>query len=127
MPDEVEFATKPVLAQRMLARALDAGAPAAWVTADEAWGGDSTFRHWLETRRITMSSRSPATRPFPPRQAPHGPMSWRHAHLRMRGNDAAAAMEPRGPGCSTGQLLLCLCMKTPRRRAGPVGRRCADR
>lgn len=53
IPDEVEFATKPVLAQQMLARALDAGVPAAWVTADEAYGGDSKFRRWLETRRIS--------------------------------------------------------------------------
>jgi SRSO17 transposase len=29
VPDDVEFATKPVLAQRMLARALNAGVPAA--------------------------------------------------------------------------------------------------
>lgn len=27
--------------------------PAAWVTADEAYGGDSKFRRWPETRRIS--------------------------------------------------------------------------
>jgi SRSO17 transposase len=53
IPDEVELATKAALAQEMLARALDAGVPAAWVTADEAYGGDSKFRRWLETRRIS--------------------------------------------------------------------------
>lgn len=37
----------------MLARALDVGVPAAWVTADEAYGGDSKFRRWLEDRRIS--------------------------------------------------------------------------
>src|SRR4051812_18117621 len=51
IPDEVEFATKTVQAQRMLARALDAGVPAAWVTADEAYGKDHKFRTWLEHRR----------------------------------------------------------------------------
>ena len=36
----------------MLGRALDAGVPAAWVTADEAYGKDYKFRSWLEQRRI---------------------------------------------------------------------------
>jgi SRSO17 transposase len=52
VPDEVEFATKTELARAMLARALDAGVPAAWVTADEAYGKDGKFRSWLEGRRI---------------------------------------------------------------------------
>jgi SRSO17 transposase len=34
----VEFATKTEFARTMLGRALDAGIPAAWVTADEAYG-----------------------------------------------------------------------------------------
>jgi SRSO17 transposase len=53
IPDEVEFATKTVLAQDMLARALDAGVPAGWATADEAYGKDYKFRTWLENRRIS--------------------------------------------------------------------------
>lgn len=52
VPDEVGFATKATLAKQMLARALDAGVPARWVTADEAYGGDYKFRSWLEDRRI---------------------------------------------------------------------------
>jgi SRSO17 transposase len=52
VPEEVEFATKTELARTMLARALDAGVPAAWVTADEAYGKDRKFRAWLEQRRI---------------------------------------------------------------------------
>jgi SRSO17 transposase len=52
VPDEVEFATKPVLARQMLARALDAGLPVSWATADEAYGMDSKFRRFLEQRRI---------------------------------------------------------------------------
>ena len=51
VPDEVQFAAKPELARLMLARALDAGVPAAWVTADEAYGRDGKFRAWLEQRR----------------------------------------------------------------------------
>jgi SRSO17 transposase len=52
VPDEVEFATKTELARAMLGRALDAGVPAAWVTADEAYGKDHKFRAWLEARRV---------------------------------------------------------------------------
>ena len=52
VPDDVEFATKTDLARAMLGRALDAGVPAAWVTADEAYGKDCKFRSWLEQRRI---------------------------------------------------------------------------
>src|SRR5215472_1246011 len=35
IPDDVGFATKPQLAQAMLARAIEAGVPFAWFTADE--------------------------------------------------------------------------------------------
>jgi hypothetical protein len=52
VPDDAEFATKTDPARAMLARALDAGVPAAWVTADEAYGKDGRFRAWLEQRRI---------------------------------------------------------------------------
>ncbi len=52
VPDEVEFATKPVLARQMPARTLDAGLPASWATADEAYGMDSKFRTFLEQRRV---------------------------------------------------------------------------
>jgi SRSO17 transposase len=53
VPDDVQFATKPELARLMLGRALDAGVPAAWVTADEAYGRDGKFRAWLERRRVS--------------------------------------------------------------------------
>jgi SRSO17 transposase len=65
VPDEAEFATKPVLARQMLARALDAGVPARWVTADEAYGQDSKFRTWLESRRIGYVVAVPRSQPIP--------------------------------------------------------------
>lgn len=52
IPDEVAFATKPKLAQAMLERALDAGVPAAWVTADSIYGDVKYLRVWLEARPI---------------------------------------------------------------------------
>jgi SRSO17 transposase len=49
---EVAFATRPVLAQRMIDRALQAQVPFGWVTEAQAWGRDSGFRMWLEARDI---------------------------------------------------------------------------
>jgi SRSO17 transposase len=46
--DEVGFATKPDLARRTLTRALDAGVPAEWLTADEVYGQDKRLRVWCE-------------------------------------------------------------------------------
>ena len=52
IPDTVEFATKPELARRMIGRALDSGAAAAWVAADEVYGHDSKLRRFLEGRQM---------------------------------------------------------------------------
>jgi SRSO17 transposase len=52
VPETVEFQTKPQLAQAMLERALDAGVPAQWVTADAVYGGDRRLRVWLEERQV---------------------------------------------------------------------------
>jgi SRSO17 transposase len=51
IPDGTVFATKPRLARRMIARTLDAGAPAAWVAGDEVYGADPGLRADLETRQ----------------------------------------------------------------------------
>jgi SRSO17 transposase len=66
VPEQVRFATKPELARRMLERALDAGVPAGWVTADEVYGGSPTFRVWLETRRLPYVLAVRCTEPLQP-------------------------------------------------------------
>jgi SRSO17 transposase len=52
IPDEVEFATKPRQAQAMIGRAIDAGVPFAWFTADEAYGQAKYLRVWLEDQDV---------------------------------------------------------------------------
>jgi SRSO17 transposase len=52
VPEQIGFRTKPELARVMLERALDARVPAAWVTADEVYGGNPTLRGWLEGRGV---------------------------------------------------------------------------
>ena len=52
MGEDVEFATKPELAMRMITRALDAGVPAGWVTGDEVYGQHAKLRMMLEERQM---------------------------------------------------------------------------
>ncbi len=60
VPQEVQFATKPQLARRMIERALDSGLPVGWVGGDEVYGTDSALRAALEQRQqryaLTMSA-----------------------------------------------------------------------
>ena len=51
IPDEIEFATKPMLGKRMLERAFQAEMPCGWVAGDEVYGHDSKLRRWLEEHR----------------------------------------------------------------------------
>ena len=48
VPSAVRFATKLVLARRLLERAVGAGVPAQWVTADAVYGSDYGFRKAIE-------------------------------------------------------------------------------
>lgn len=54
VPAEVEFATKPRLAQQMIEAALDAGVVAMFVTADECYGRDPILRQALQQRGIAF-------------------------------------------------------------------------
>jgi SRSO17 transposase len=48
IPADLAFATKLVLARRMVERAVAAGVPAQWATADAVYGSDYHFRSALE-------------------------------------------------------------------------------
>ena len=52
VPEGVAFATKIVLARRMIERAVAAGLPAKWVTADAVYGSDYQFRIALESQGL---------------------------------------------------------------------------
>jgi SRSO17 transposase len=62
IPAGTVFATKPKLARAMIARALDAGTPAAWVTGDEVYGADPGLRADLEARQTGYVLAVAATR-----------------------------------------------------------------
>jgi SRSO17 transposase len=52
IPDDVEFATKPRLAQAMISRAIAVGVPFAWFTADEVYGQAKYLHAWLEDQDV---------------------------------------------------------------------------
>ncbi|MGW4370949.1 IS701 family transposase [Nocardia takedensis] len=52
IPDEVGFETKPRLVMAMVERALVAGVPFRWFTADEAYGQVKYLRVWLEQHDV---------------------------------------------------------------------------
>ena len=64
VPERVGFRTKPQLAQAMLKRAVEAGVPVGWVTADEVYGGDARLRGWLEEHDLAYVLAVKATQPL---------------------------------------------------------------
>jgi SRSO17 transposase len=48
----------------MLARAVEAGVPAGWVTADEVYGGDARLRVFMEDRDLAYVLAVKATQPL---------------------------------------------------------------
>ena len=102
VPDEVEFATKAVLGEDMLGRALDAGVPASFVAADEAYGQDYSSAAGASSAGSATSSPSLAARrsrclsaaPRAPSATSAGhaaPMTSSHAPRSRRGSDAPPA------------------------------------
>src|SRR5580693_600943 len=129
--DDVQCAANPELARVMLGRALDTGVPAAWVTADEAYGRDGKFRDWLEQRRIgyvvavaaNQAVRGDAGASRADVLAAHAPdQAWKR---RSCGNgskgprvfDWAAATMPEGGGEPPGWSRYLLVRRSPTRNA----------
>ena len=50
--ERTNFATKPALARSLLDRAVTAGVPASWVTADEVYGADPTLRAAIRAHHL---------------------------------------------------------------------------
>jgi SRSO17 transposase len=87
--DEIGFATKPELAEKMLTRALDAGVPAAWVTGDEAYGQVSALRRMLDGRGMSYVLAVASNQQVHPATGGDGQPS------EGRIDDAVAALDPR--------------------------------
>ena len=87
VPDAVGFATKPELGMNMLARAVDAGVPASWVTADEAYGQVSRLRLMLEDRGLSYVVAVPCSQRVHPSLAAGG-------GIDVRADEVIAGLAP---------------------------------
>jgi SRSO17 transposase len=116
VPAEVGFATKPQLALDMLVRAHDAGVLSGWVTADEAFGQNRTFRGWLAARAVpfVLATRSDDTLTCPDGR--------RHQakHLVTLVGDRAWERRSAGPGAH-GERLYDWTVLTLHATARPTG------
>jgi SRSO17 transposase len=120
VPAQRAFATKPELARVMLQRALDAGVPASWVTADEVYGGSPALRGWLETRAMPFVLAVKRSEPLPrrtgrPRQRP----GWPSTSRRRAGCASAPARAPRAAAGTRGAAWRW--PPPARRRGGSAG------
>ena len=56
MAQEVEFATKPQLARKMIERTLEAGVPCGWIAGDEVYGGNQRLRECARIAQAAVAS-----------------------------------------------------------------------
>lgn len=103
VPGGTAFATKPQLAARMLARALDAGVPAGWVAGDEVYGNDPALRAGLEARGVGYVLAVACDHPVAPPPANSGLMCWSRGCLGGPGSACRLAAVPRATGSTTGR------------------------
>ena len=98
------FATKPELAQQMIARAVEAGVPFSWVAGDEVYGGNPGLRSWLEDEGISyvMAVACSEMITVPGGTAARGRAGGPGAR-QPGGSGSAAPTGPRDRGCMTGR------------------------
>src|SRR4029453_3926916 len=95
IPKKTEFATKIILARKMIERAEQGGVPFKWVTGDSVYGGDSKMRvGWRAGRFPTCSLSLPNTRCFM-RARDGGCRKSRGCCQRKHGRDGAPGQDRR--------------------------------
>ncbi|MGJ5895444.1 IS701 family transposase [Streptomyces niveiscabiei] len=121
IPDERAFAAKGEPALAIVRRGIAAGLPAAWVTADEAYGQDRSFppRH-RGTRPRPRARRSHIARS---RRSPGSDASTSSCVKRPRtpGRGCPAVMAPRARASTTGRLRGCPSSSSSTVPSPPVG------
>jgi hypothetical protein len=124
VPDQVGFATKPELARVMLERALAAGVPAGWVTADEVYA--AARRYAAGWRPISCPPCWPSSAPSRcrgRRGRPRRQPGWPSTSRRRAGCASAPARAPRAAAGMGGAGWRSA--PPTRRRGGDAGCCCA--
>ena len=113
---EVEFATKPMLAQRMLERVLQNGIEVGWFTADEAYGDNPGLRAWLEDNDLNYVMAVSCDQRFTTPRAPMRADELARSAPRKGWQRLSAGLGSKGhrlydwllldPGADTHQLLV---------------------
>jgi SRSO17 transposase len=80
IPPSRGFATKPELAAAMIARAVQAHVPAAWVTADTVYGQAWSFRRAVEEQGLYYVVGVPSSQAVWPKA---GPLAWHQVRARQ--------------------------------------------
>jgi SRSO17 transposase len=70
VPEDVEFATKPALATKLILTALDGGAHAGWVAGDEVYGADPQLRRTVRAHGLGYVLQVAANRRVPTHAGP---------------------------------------------------------
>jgi SRSO17 transposase len=116
VPDDVEFATKPALATKMIAAAVATGIPAAWVAGDEVYGADPQLRQAIRAAGLGYLLQVSANRRMPTRR--------RTGPGRHPGPDAArpGLADPLGRPRKQRRTALLLGLDRPAPRTGQGSR-----
>jgi SRSO17 transposase len=102
VPEAPTFATKPALARQLITRALDAGTPAGWVTADEVYGQDPRLRADLARRDLGYVLAVARTTRSAPRSASSRRSRWPGGCPPGPGSGCRPGPAPRAPAGMTG-------------------------
>jgi SRSO17 transposase len=102
VPQDTAFATKPALATAMITRALDAGTPAAWVTADEVYGQDPKLRAELARRGLGYVLAVAKSHPVTTAIGAARRLSWQRGCPPGPGSGSPPGPAPRDPAGTTG-------------------------
>ncbi|MFI6741784.1 IS701 family transposase [Nonomuraea sp. NPDC050451] len=102
IPEQVGFATKPQLLQAMIERALTAGVPFEWVTADAAYGDNGPLRCFLESHQIGYVLAVSRAHQITTGVGKVPPTSWPARFPRPDGSACHAAKAPKANDATTG-------------------------